>query len=106
MITFQPGFQKRAVLAQATLPTAPATPGAAPVPEAPAMAPAAPKALGGFLDTLKWAAIGFGAGALTGFALGKGGLGAQGKGSDVTNGVLGGLGGVAASILPGLLGLK
>jgi hypothetical protein len=64
-----------------------------------------PAQVGGFLETLKWAAIGFGAGALTGFTLAKtGAIGGDKNG--MNSGLLGGLGGVAASVLPGLLGIS
>jgi hypothetical protein len=105
MINFTPGFQVHTRLGQAAPPPAPA-----PTPMPPAAAPVAPAApapafMGGFLDTLKWAAIGFGAGALTGFTLAKTGAIGTDK-SGVNSGLLGGLGGVAASVLPGLLGMK
>lgn len=105
MLSFTPGFQVRTRLGQAAPPPAPA-PAPAPMPPAaaaPAPAPAGP--LGGFLDTLKWAAIGFGAGALTGYTLAKTGT-IGGDKTGMNSGLLGGLSGVAASVLPGLLGLK
>jgi hypothetical protein len=55
----------------------------------------------GFLDTLKWAAIGFAAGGVTGYALGKG-MGSKGGG--MTDTILGGVGGLIASVVPKLLG--
>lgn len=96
MIAFQPVY--RTALGQQA-PAMPPVTAPAPLP-----APAAAQ-VGGFLETLKWAAIGFGAGALTGFTLAKTGAIGNDK-VGVNSGLLGGLGGVAASVLPGLLGMK
>lgn len=99
MIGYQPVYH-RAHLGQQAPVLPPAPPAAAP---APAPAPAAAP-MGGFLDTLKWAAIGFGAGALTGFTLAKTGV-VGGDKSGVNGSLLGGLGGLAASVLPKVLGI-
>lgn len=100
MISFTPAFHVRTRLGQVP---APMPPSPAPAPMAPPAPTAAPATLGGFLDTLKWAAIGFGAGALTGYALGRG---VDSKAGPMTDSLLGGLGGVAASVLPRLFGAQ
>lgn len=79
---------------------------AAPMPPAPAPAPAAPavsEKVGGFLNTLKWGVIGFAAGGVTGYVLGKT---TGSKGGGVMDSLLGGVGGVVASVLPRLLGIS
>jgi uncharacterized membrane protein YeaQ/YmgE (transglycosylase-associated protein family) len=57
----------------------------------------------GFFNTLKWGTIGFVAGAATGYALGKG---TGSKGGGLMDSLLGGVGGVVATVLPRLLGLS
>jgi hypothetical protein len=59
--------------------------------------------MGGFLQTLKWGVIGFVAGGATGYALGR--LSGS-KGGGMMDSLLGGVGGVVASVLPRLLGIS
>jgi hypothetical protein len=59
--------------------------------------------MGGFLQTLKWGVIGFAAGGATGYALGR--LSGS-KGGGMMDSLLGGVGGVVASVLPRLLGIS
>jgi hypothetical protein len=56
-----------------------------------------------FLATLKWGVIGFAAGAATGYLVGKG---AGSKAGGVLDSLIGGVGGVVATVLPRLLGLS
>lgn len=78
--------------------TAPA-PAPAPAPVV-VQAPAAPSNTAPIVNLLGWSVLGFAAGAATGVAVGKG-LGH--KGSPVADGLIGGAGGVVASLVSRLL---
>jgi len=99
MIPFRP-VQIARRLGQAAPPVLPPAPAGTPstVQTVPEAAPANP-----FLTTLKWGVIGFAAGAATGYLVGKG---AGSKAGGVLDSLIGGVGGVVATVLPRLLGLS
>lgn len=100
MIVFQPvSIVGRNVLGQGApvqMPAAPAGTLAVPVEQI-------SDKIGGLMSTLKWGTIGFAAGAATGYVLGKG---AGSKSGGLVDSLLGGVGGVVASLLPRLLGIS
>lgn len=98
MIPFRP-VQIARRLGQATPPPLPPAPAGTPstVQTAPEAAPNV------FLTTLKWGVIGFAAGAATGYLVGKG---AGSKAGGVLDSLIGGVGGVVATVLPRLLGIS
>lgn len=99
MIAFQPVPIARRLGQGGPLPLPPAPAGTpSTVQAAPEAAPANP-----FLAALKWGVIGFGAGAATGYLLGKG---AGSRAGGLMDSLLGGVGGVVATVLPRLLGLS
>lgn len=100
MIAFQPvTIARRGRYLGQTAPTLPQAPAAT---QPASTVPAMPKFVG-FFNTLKWGTIGFVAGAATGYALGKG---TGSKGGGLMDSLLGGVGGVVATVLPRLLGLS
>lgn len=90
-----PGHVRRAVLAQATIPA----PAPAPV-VAPATVVTAPAAPSPIVTLVGWTVLGMGAGAVTGYAVGKG-LGK--RDTPYQDAVIGGLAGGAATLLCKLL---